>query len=48
MATIEEALTIAVGHQEAGQTEEAASIYRQILEAAPQSTDALHLLGICL
>jgi tetratricopeptide (TPR) repeat protein len=48
MATIEEALTLAVHHQEAGQTEEAAAIYRQILQAAPQCADALHLLGICL
>ncbi|MCH8922866.1 MAG: tetratricopeptide repeat protein [Planctomycetes bacterium] len=48
MATIEEALNVAVPYQEAGRIEEAASIYREILKAAPQCADALHLLGICL
>ena len=48
MATIEAALNIAIDHQQAGQIDEAASIYREILKADPQNARALHLLGICL
>jgi predicted O-linked N-acetylglucosamine transferase (SPINDLY family) len=33
-------------HQRAGQLEEAAAIYRQVLAAQPREADALHLLGL--
>ena len=46
MATISEALTIAVEHHQAGRLEQAEQIYRQILAAEPDQADALHLLGV--
>ena len=44
--TIPEAFQIAVQHHQAGRLAEAEGIYRQILELAPNHTDALHLLGV--
>jgi cytochrome c-type biogenesis protein CcmH/NrfG len=46
MATIPEALAIAIGHHQAGRTQDAEQIYRQILQAEPNHPDALHLLGV--
>ncbi|QCG93025.1 tetratricopeptide repeat protein (plasmid) [Azospirillum sp. TSA2s] len=48
MATIQEALAIAVQHHQGGRVEVAAGIYRQILQVAPRQADALHLLGVAL
>jgi predicted O-linked N-acetylglucosamine transferase (SPINDLY family) len=46
MATISEALAIAVGHHQAGRVDAAEQIYRQILAAEPSHAEAWHLLGI--
>ena len=46
MATIPEALAIAVQHHQAGRLQAAEQIYRQILQAQPDQADALHLLGV--
>ncbi len=46
VATVDEALQIAVAHHQRGQLHEAGTIYRQILEANPAHADALHLLGL--
>ncbi len=46
MATIPEALAIAVRHHQAGQLQVAAQIYRRILTVQPNHADALHLLGV--
>ena len=46
MATIPEALAIAVQHHQAGRLHEAEVIYRRILAADPNHADALHLLGV--
>jgi predicted O-linked N-acetylglucosamine transferase (SPINDLY family) len=46
MATISEALTIAVEHHQAGRLSAAEQIYRRILAVAPNQPDALHLLGV--
>ena len=46
MATIPEALAIAVQHQQGGRLQAAEQIYRQILAAEPNQPDALHLLGV--
>ena len=46
MATIPEALAIAVQHHQAGQIPAAEQIYRQILQAEPRHPYALHLLGV--
>ena len=46
MATIVEALTIAIQHQQAGRLDQAEDIYRQILVFDPNQIDALHLLGL--
>jgi len=46
MATIAEALRIAIGHQQAGRLAEAEQIFHQVLAAAPEHPDALHQLGI--
>jgi len=46
MATIREALEMAVGHHQAGRFQQAEAIYEQILIANPQQADALHLLGV--
>ena len=46
MATISEALTIAIGHHQAGRRQAAEQIYRQILAVDPRHVDAIHLLGV--
>jgi tetratricopeptide (TPR) repeat protein len=39
-------LTAAIGHHQAGRLDEAAALYRRILDEAPADADALHLLGL--
>jgi predicted O-linked N-acetylglucosamine transferase (SPINDLY family) len=46
MATISEALAIAIQHHQAGRLQVAEQIYRQILAAEPNHADAMHLLGV--
>ena len=46
MATISEAMALAVEHHRSGRLAEAESIYLQVLTAAPNQSDALHLLGV--
>jgi len=46
MATIAEALAIALEHHRAGRLQAAEPIYRQILEVVPSHPDAWHLLGV--
>ena len=46
MATISEALTIAVQHHQAGRLQAAEQIYRRVLEVDPNQADAIHLLGV--
>ena len=46
MATISEALAIAIRHHQAGRLQAAGQIYQQILEAEPDQADAWHLLGV--
>ena len=46
MATISEALTVALAHHKAGRLQLAEEIYRRILEAEPNQADALHLMGV--
>lgn len=46
MASVHEALTAALAHQQAGRLAQAESIYRQVLLRDPQNADALHLLGM--
>ena len=46
MATIPEALAIAIQHHQAGRLPAAEQIYRQILAADPKQPDAWHLLGV--
>ena len=46
MATIPEALVLAIQHHQAGRLHAAEQIYRQILQAEPNQPDALHLLGV--
>jgi predicted O-linked N-acetylglucosamine transferase (SPINDLY family) len=46
MATIPEALNIALQHHRAGRLQEAETIYRQILQVEPRHPDALQLLGM--
>jgi tetratricopeptide (TPR) repeat protein len=46
MATLSEALAIAIQHHQAGRLQAAEQIYRQILAAAPHHADAWHLLGV--
>lgn len=48
MATIEEALTLAVQHHRAGRLAEADDLYRRILDVQPNQPDALHLHGLVL
>jgi tetratricopeptide (TPR) repeat protein len=45
MATISEALAIAIEHHQAGRLQAAEQIYRQILAVQPNHADAWHLLG---
>jgi predicted O-linked N-acetylglucosamine transferase (SPINDLY family) len=46
MATISEALAIAVQHHQAGRFQAAEQVYRQILAVEPNHVEALHLLGV--
>jgi predicted O-linked N-acetylglucosamine transferase (SPINDLY family) len=46
MATIPEALTLALQHHQAGRIHEAEVLCRQFLEVQPNHPDALHFLGI--
>ena len=46
MATIPEALALAIQYHQAGRLQDAEQIYRQILEVEPRQADALHLLGV--
>ena len=46
MATIYEALAIAVEHHRGGRLQAAEQIYRQILAVEPYQADAMHLLGV--
>jgi tetratricopeptide (TPR) repeat protein len=46
MATISQALAIAVQHHQAGRLQAAEQIYRQILQAEPNQAQAWHLLGV--
>jgi len=46
MATVAEALQIAVGLHRADRIDEAKSIYDRILQVDPRNPDALHLLGL--
>jgi Flp pilus assembly protein TadD len=46
MATISEALAIAIQHHQAGRLQAAEQIYRQILALQPNHADAWHLLGL--
>jgi tetratricopeptide (TPR) repeat protein len=46
MATISEALAIAIQHHQGGRLQAAEQIYRQILQAEPNQADAIHLLGV--
>jgi Flp pilus assembly protein TadD len=46
MATISEALTIAIQHHQAGRLQAAEQIYRQILAVEPNHAEAVHLLGV--
>ncbi len=44
--TLEEAMTAAVAHHQAGRLAEAEQLYRQILARQPRHAPALHLLGL--
>ncbi len=46
MATISEALDVAINHHEAGRLQIAEQIYRQILQVDPNQADAWNLLGL--
>ena len=46
MARIPEALALALQYHQAGQLQQAETIYRQILETDLGNADALHLLGV--
>lgn len=46
MATLAEALALAVQHHQAGELQSAEQIYRQILAVNPNHVDSLHLLGV--
>lgn len=46
MTTIPEALNLALQHHQAGRLQEAEALYRQVLQAQPDHSDALHLLGV--
>ena len=46
MATIFEALAVAIQHHRAGRLQDAEQVYRQILEQEPNQADAIHLLGL--
>jgi len=44
--TVDEALSLALRHHQAGDLATAESLYRAVLGALPQQPDALHLLGV--
>src|SRR5665811_1873097 len=44
--SIAKAIQTALKHHQAGRLPQAEAIYRQILQAAPNHPDALHLLGV--
>ncbi len=46
MATIPEALALAVRHHQAGELSQAEKFCQQILDVNPSHADALHLLGV--
>ncbi|MEK7412468.1 MAG: tetratricopeptide repeat protein, partial [Planctomycetota bacterium] len=46
MATIAEALNLALQYHQDGRLQEAEALYRQILQVQPDHPDALHLLGM--
>src|SRR3989338_5237889 len=46
MASINEAIALAIEHQQAGRLQEEEALYRQILQVNPIHPDALHLLGM--
>ena len=46
MATIPDALNLALQHHQAGRLPEAEALYRKILQIQPDHPDALHLLGV--
>ena len=46
--TVEEAFAAAVRHHQAGELEDAAALYRRVLEARPDHHDALNLLGVVM
>ncbi|ALG72332.1 hypothetical protein VY88_31765 [Azospirillum thiophilum] len=46
MATIQEALSAALAHHQAGRLAEAAALYHAVLDAVPGHADASHLLGV--
>ena len=46
MATISDALAIALQHHQAGRLQAAEQIYRQVLVIDPTQADAVHLLGV--
>ena len=46
MTTIEQKLTTAVKHHQAGDLDQAQSLYREVVRLDPSHADALHLLGV--
>jgi predicted O-linked N-acetylglucosamine transferase (SPINDLY family) len=46
MATLAQALAVALAHHQAGRLELAAEVYRRVLAVEPEQPDALHLLGV--
>ncbi|WP_448207964.1 tetratricopeptide repeat protein [Azospirillum sp. sgz302134] len=48
IATLSEALSVALDHHMAGRLPQAEIIYSRVLEADPEQPDALHLLGVVL
>lgn len=48
IATVPEAMRIAIEHHRAGRLKEAEAIYRKVLDVEPTHADALHLLGLIL
>ncbi len=46
MSTPHDAFQTAVAHHQAGRTQEAARIYREVLAADPRHAEAMHLLGV--
>jgi tetratricopeptide (TPR) repeat protein len=46
MATISEALAIALQHHQAGRLDAAEQIYQRILQVEPEQPDALHFMGV--